>query len=94
MTFSENFREGPAMLDGDHAQSSFGRPLDWHVIHEAHGSDVGKPWTTKTFADTVSWGSGSTPINPDGNAASGAIDGNLSVLCAVAESNFEAAGAG
>jgi hypothetical protein len=37
-------------------QWSFGRLLDWHFIHGTRHGDVGKPWTTKTFANAVGRG--------------------------------------
>jgi tetratricopeptide (TPR) repeat protein len=44
------------MLDSGRARWSFGRLLDWHFIRGTRGGDVGKPWTTKTFADAVGLG--------------------------------------
>jgi tetratricopeptide (TPR) repeat protein len=44
------------MLDGGRARWSFGRLLDWHFIRGTRHGDVGKPWTTKTFADAVGLG--------------------------------------
>jgi hypothetical protein len=41
------------MQDRGRAQWSFGRLLDWHFINGTRRGDVGKPWTTKTFADAV-----------------------------------------
>jgi tetratricopeptide (TPR) repeat protein len=41
------------MLDSGRARWSFGRLLDWHFIRGTRRGDVGKPWTTKTFADAV-----------------------------------------
>jgi hypothetical protein len=51
-----NGRKGPAMLDSGRARWSFGRLLDWHFIHGTRRGDIGKPWTTKTFADAVGLG--------------------------------------
>jgi tetratricopeptide (TPR) repeat protein len=48
-----NGGKGPAMPDSGRARWSFGRLLDWHFIRGTRRGDVGKPWTTKTFADAI-----------------------------------------